>query len=64
MDCLRFCLHIMVTSSLNLHIKKGMDSVLERAPWHMANRPLVLKGWWHSNLILFKEDLISLEILI
>ncbi len=36
--------------------REGMDSVLERAPWHMANRPLVLKGW-HSNLTLSKEDL-------
>ena len=29
--------------------------VMERAPWHMANRPLVLKHW-KPNLSLTKED--------
>lgn len=24
---------------------EGMCSILDRAPWHMANRPLVLKKW-------------------
>lgn len=33
-----------------------MESVLDRAPWHMINRPLVLKKW-HPNLTLLKEDL-------
>jgi hypothetical protein len=34
----------------------SLNSVLERAPWHMANRPLVLKRW-QPNLTLSKEDL-------
>jgi hypothetical protein len=28
---------------------EGMCSILDRAPWHMANRPLVLKKW-HPTL--------------
>lgn len=31
-------------------------NVLERAPWHMANRPLVLKRW-HPNMQFLKDDL-------
>jgi len=31
-------------------------NVLERAPWHMANRPLVLKRW-QPNMQLLKNDL-------
>ncbi|CAN1362148.1 hypothetical protein LINPERPRIM_LOCUS44929 [Linum perenne] len=34
----------------------SLNSVLERAPWHMANRPLVIKRW-QPNLTLSKEDL-------
>jgi hypothetical protein len=31
-------------------------NVLERAPWHMANRPLVLKRW-QPNMQFLKDDL-------
>jgi len=31
-------------------------NVLERAPWHMANRTLVLKRW-HTNMQFLKDDL-------
>lgn len=39
----------------------SLNSVLERAPWHMANRPLVLKKW-HPNFSLLKEDLRSVPL--
>lgn len=25
--------------------QEAMSAILEKAPWHMANRPLVLKRW-------------------
>lgn len=31
-----------------------LSAVLDRAPWHMANRPLVLKRW-HRDMTLLKE---------
>jgi hypothetical protein len=32
-----------------------LSAVLDRAPWHMANRPLVLKRW-HQDMTLLKEE--------
>ena len=36
-------------------------NVLERGPWHMANRPLVLKRW-HVNMQFLKDDLVRVPI--
>ena len=36
-------------------------NILERAPSHMANRPLVLKCW-HPNLQFLKDDLVRVLI--
>ena len=36
-------------------------NVLERAPWHMANRPLVLKRW-QPNIQFLKDDLVRVPI--
>lgn len=35
---------------------ESLNQVLDRAPWHMANRPLVLKKW-HPNMTLLFEEL-------
>ena len=42
--------------------KEAMEWVLDRAPWHLANRPLVLKKW-HPNLTLLKEDFKKMKFL-
>lgn len=34
---------------------EALELILDRGPWHMANRPLVLKRW-QPNLSLLKED--------
>ena len=36
-------------------------NVLERAPWHMANKPLVLKCW-QPNMQFFKDDLVRVPV--
>jgi len=36
-------------------------NLLERAPWHMANRPLVLKRW-QPNMQFLKDDLVRVPI--
>lgn len=48
---------------LKLDCYDSLNSVLERAPWHMANRPLVLKRW-QPNLTLSKEDVKRVPILV
>ena len=38
-----------------------VTNVLERAPWHMANRPLVLKRW-QPNMQFLKDDLVRVPV--